>query len=156
MAWGVSCILGVPYGFSVFNTDIYQARIAEIIVGHAICFCTVVPIVVFHVLKIRKLRGGISSMNRTIHSMNKMVLAICAVQIISTLSVAFFAALSMTDFALRNYIMYMYYAFISQILLLLSHALNPIFFFYFTSCHRMRLAYRNRHSNRNRHVETPV
>ena len=156
MAWGVSCILGVPYGFSVYNTDIYQARIVEIILGHAICFCTVAPIVVFHVLKIRKLRGGISSMNRTIHSMNKMVLAICAVQIVSTLSVAFFSALSMTDIALHNYHIHLYFGFISQILLLVGHAMNPIFFFYFTSCHRMRLAYRNRHGHRNRHVETPV
>ena len=156
MAWGVSCILGVPYGFSVFNTDIYQARIVEIILGLTICFCTVVPIVVFHVLKVRKLRRGISSMNRTIHSMNKMVLAICAVQIVPPLSVAFFSALSITDILLRNYQLYIYFGFISQILILLSHAMNPIFFFYFTSCRRVRGAYRQRRDHRHRLLETPV
>ena len=156
MAWGLSCILGVPYGFSVFNTDDYQGRIIDFVLGHAICFSTVVPIVVFHVLKIRKLRGGISPMNRTIHSMNKMVLAICAVQIVSTLSVAFFSALSITDIAIRNFSMYLYYGFISQILILVGHAMKPIFFFYFTSCRRVRGAYRQRRDHRHRHLETPV
>ena len=155
-AWGVSCILGVPYGFSLFNTDYYQDRIVEIIVGNAICFCTVVPIVVFHVLKIRKLRGSISPMNMTINSMNKMVLAICAVQIVSTLSVPVYSALSFrTNMAWR---IQLYYGTTVQLVILLSHTMNPLFFFYFTSCRRMLRSNinRNNHDHINRRMETPL
>ena len=153
-AWGVSCMLGVLYGFSVFYMDSYQLGIVEIIIGIAVLLCTVVPIIVFHVLKIRKLRGGISPMSKTINSMNKMVLAICVAQIVTTMCVTIYVVLPFLTAIARLY--RVYYAITSQLLLLLIHTMNPLFFFYFTSCRRMLRANRNNNDQRNRRMETPV
>ena len=47
LAWGVSCILGIPYGLSLYYMDLNQGIIVDIILGFAICLGTILPIVFF-------------------------------------------------------------------------------------------------------------
>ena len=126
IAWIISGILGTIYGCSIFlNT--YVIRIFEIVTSISICVCTVLPIVTYHILKIRKIRGGITQRENTVRSMNKMVMAISAVQMLSTTSPAIRTILPITFDSTSIYM-----GWTVQLLLLMNHVMNPIFFFYFS------------------------
>ena len=64
------------------------------------------------------------------HTMNKMVIAICVVQMLSTTSIALYHILTFTNRFDDNI------AWVVQLLTLMNHVMNPILFFYFTSCRR--------------------
>ena len=149
LAWVVSGILGVPYGLTSLLTDIY-IEISNIITSILICLFTVIPIVTYHILKTRKIREGITSRTNAVRSMNKMVVAICAVQIISTTSTEIGIILRYA-FGFKFYLQWLV-----QILLLMNHVMNPILFFYFTSCHRALNVTSNNRVHRNLQCDTSV
>ena len=132
IAWSVSCIFGIPYGLMMFLVDEYHGNIIEIILSALLCVCTVLPIVIFHILKTRKIREGITQRTNTIRSMNKMMIAISVVQIVSTTSIA---STLIIDFITKHRTIYYYL--IVHLVLLISHVMNPILFFYFTYCRRV-------------------
>ena len=150
LAWVISGILGVPYGLSFFLTDILYSGILNIIVVILLCLFTVIPIVTYHILKTRNIREGIMSRTNAVRSMNKMVVAICAVQIISTTS----SGIGIISFYVFGYKLYL--AWSVQILLLMNHVMNPILFFYFTSCHRVLNETTNNDVHRNLQCDTSV
>ena len=126
LAWITSGILGTIYGCSIFlNT--YDIRIFEIVTSILLCLCTVLPIVTYHILKIREIQGGITQRENTVRSMNKMVTAISAVQMLSTTSPAIRTILLITFDSTSIYM-----GWTVQLLLLMNHVMNPIFFFYFS------------------------
>ena len=131
IAWSSSGILGIPYGLILFLVDEYHGNIIEIILSALLCMCTVLPIVIFHILKTRKIRECITQRTNTIRSMNKMMIAICVVQIVSTTSMA---GAIIVDFIIKHRTVYFYL--IVHLVLLISHVMNPILFFYFTFCRR--------------------
>ena len=132
IAWSSSGILGIPYGLILFLVDQYHGNIIEIILSTLLCICTVLPIVICHILKTRMIREGITQRTNTIRSMNKMMIAICVVQIVSTTSMA---GTIIVDFIIKHRTVYFYL--IVHLVLLISHVMNPILFFYFTYCRRV-------------------
>ena len=151
LAWSVCSIIGIPYGFHLYWSDIFLGDIVEITTSVLICLGTVIPILVFHILKTRKLRECITTRTHTIHSMNRMVIAICIVQVVSTISVA--TAIFVDFFTSSRTI---YYNWTVQLLLLMSNVLNPIMFFHFKSCRRILGSARNNRENRNHYDDTRV
>ena len=124
--------------------------IVEIVTPIFSCLCTILPIVTYHILKIRKIRGGITQRANTVRSMNKMVMAISAVQILSTTSPAIEVILFIAfDF------LSIYLDWTVQLLLLMNHVMNSIFFFYFTMlCRRGSHVTRNNINHRNQQFDT--
>ena len=112
--------------------------IIETTVGILMLICTIVPIIVFHVLKIQKLKDNITRRRNTIRRMTKMIAVVCLVQIITVVqaSVAIgyltFADYSPTSDTVRS---------ITQLLVILGHAINPVLFFYFNSCKRILITF---------------
>ena len=111
-------MLGIPYGFS-FSLDEFSKYICELIINVVLCLCTILPIVTFRILKVRNLREGITPRTDTMRSMNKMVVAICLVQILSTSS----SATGIIIFFGVRYSVYLFWT--VAILLLLNHVMNP-------------------------------
>ena len=131
VAWGISCILGIPYGINLFLIDAYIGDLIEVINGVWICLCTIIPIMVFHILKTQKLRAGITIRPQIIQTLNKMVISICLLQIISTTSIATVLVVELVT-QTRS----IYNTWIGHLLMLTSHVLHPVLFFHFTFCHR--------------------
>ena len=148
VAWSISCILGIPYGLITFLLNRYDAWMCDIILSVVTCVCTVLPIVTFHILKVRKLQEGINPNTNTTRSMNKMVLAICFVQIISITSCAIGLIISFKT----GFNAYLGWTF--GLLLMTNHVMNPILFFYFTSCRRVFKLARNNRVHRNEQCES--
>ena len=144
LAWSVSCILGIPYGL-LFLLDSF-----EIILSILVCLCTVIPIVTYHFLKIRSVRKRITPRNNIVRSMNKMVVAICVVQILSTASFNIFSVL---NFVIELNI---YHTWTVQLLFLMNHVMNPIMFFYFTSCRRIPNSTKNNRLQTQQQPETGI
>ena len=140
--WIISIIIAVPYGFHMFLSLKMQGTrftgIIETIVGILMLICTIVPIIVFHVIKIQKLKDNITRRRNTIRRMTKMIAVVCLVQIITVTqaSVAIgyltFADYSPTSDTVRS---------ITQLLVILGHAINPVLFFYFNSCKRILMIF---------------
>ena len=140
--WVVSIASGIPYGFHVYlNLNLLYQGIVEVIVITFVCIITVIPIVTFHVLKVRKMKQNITSRNQTISGMNKMIVGVCIVQIVS-----------ITPMVLGTVLYYfthyssIYTFVVGQLLVILNHAINPILFFYFSCCRRI---FRKRTNGRN-------
>ena len=133
--WIISIIIAVPYGFHMFlYQDEQFAGIIETIVGILVLICTIVPIIVFHLLKIQKLKENITRRRSTIRRMTKMIAVVCIVQIITvTQASVAIVYLTFADYsATSNFVKY-----ITQLLVILSHVANSILFFYFNSCKRI-------------------
>ena len=126
VAWCLSSIVGVFYGLNIFFNDLYHSSIVEIFSGVLLCLSTVLPIVGFHFLKIRKLREGVTERRDTIKAMNRMVFAICIVQMLSTTSSAMLTILFF-ETKINTAIL----VWTLTVVVLLNHAANPMLFFFF-------------------------
>ena len=149
LAWSISCILGILYGLS-FLLNRYDQRIFDIIIAILVCLCTVIPIVTYHILKIRSIRKRITPRTNTVRSMNKMVVAICVVQTVSTTSSGI-ATILVFVIGFNIYV-----GWSAQLLLLMNHVMNPIMFFYFTTCRRIPNLTRNNTIQREQQGDTRV
>ena len=129
VAWCLSSVVGVFYGLNIFFNDLYHSNIVEIFSGVLLCLSTVLPIVGFHFMKIQKLREGVTERRDTIRAMNRMVFAICIVQMLSTTSSAM---LTILHFVTKIDDPILIWAF--TVVILSNHALNPILFFFFHLC----------------------
>ena len=126
VAWYLSSVVGVFYGLNIFFNDLYHSSIVEIFSGVLLCLSTVLPIVGFHFLKIRKLREGVTERRDTIRAMNRMVFAICIVQLLSTTSSAM---LTILFFETKINTAILVWTF--TVVVLSNHAANPMLFFFF-------------------------
>ena len=149
LAWSISGMFGIPYGFS-FSLDEFHQYICEIIINAVLCLCTILPIVTFHILKVRNLRGGITSKTGTMRSMNKIVVAICLVQILSTTS----STTGIIIFFCVGHSVYTLWT--VAILFLINHVMNPILFFYFTTFRRLLHSTKQNRIHRNEQCDTRV
>ena len=148
-AWFVSFVLGILYGVNLFLNDVYLGDIIEVINGVWICIFTIVPIIVFHILKLQKLREGITPLPHITQTMNKMVISICVLQIISTTSIATVLVVEQVTQTWS-----IYNTLIGHLLMLTSHVLHPILFFHFTFCHRIFHSAMNCRASRDHDVDT--
>ena len=155
LAWIASCVLGIPYGLKAFLLPDLINYISEIIVCIAICLCTVIPIVTFHILKIRKIREGITARANTMRTMNRMVTLICLVQTVSITSVPVQFLISFINGTLTLGVD-LTLGWIVVLLLLINHVINPLLFFYFTTCRRLLVLTRNNRVHVNQQRDTRV
>ena len=153
LAWIASCVLGIPYGLKAFLLPDLINYISEIIVCIAICLCTVIPIVTFHILKIRKIREGITARANTMRTMNRMVTLICLVQTVSITSVPVQFLILFINGTLHAE---RYISWTVVLLLLVNHVMNPLLFFYFTTCRRLLDSTRNNRVHVNQQRDTRV
>ena len=126
LAWVTSCILGIPYGIMLISLNIFLLWIPEIVIGVLVCTCTVLPIVTYHILKIRKLRENLTRRANTMRLMNRIVILICVVQILSRMAgPIYFIIYFSIGFDANIHL-------ITQLLRLTSHAMNPILLYIVT------------------------
>ena len=132
-AWTVSIIAGIPYGFHTFlNVNRFFSRLVEMIFGTVLCLFTLVPIVAFHIMKIRIMKQNVTPRRQTIRNMNKIIIAICIVQIVALVPGVIINIID--NFFLNHTFAPKDLFFIPALLILLSHSLNPVLFFYFNFC----------------------
>ena len=162
LAWGLSCILIVLIWYCVVpanaSLDMNEERMGYTIIDSAIFLCTVVPVIICFVVKMRNHNGSISRMSSTIHSINKMALAICIAQSLTALyrvvlTVSIFLDLYEIEW-LRSRILYFRIG--DHYLNLLDDAMKPIFFFHFAFCRRVLHRNRSHGDLEIRDVDTPV
>ena len=137
VVWIISTILGVPYGCHLyFNSNPYYT-IVETAIGIMLCIYTVVSIIAFHILKVRKLKENVTPRTETIRKMNKFIIAVCILQIVIIIPMTLHQIIK--DYVVPDtvYLENFYSYLIPYTLLLLSHSLNPIVFFCFNSCQQI-------------------
>ena len=158
LTWTTSCILGIPYGIMLISLNIFLLLIPEIVIGVLVCTCTVLPVVTYHILKIQKIRENLIRRANTMRLMNRMIMLICVVQILSRMagpiyfiiyfSIGFDAnihlitqLLRLTSHAMAGPIYFIIYFsigfdanihLITQLLRLTGHAMNPIMLYIVT------------------------
>ena len=126
LAWVASCILGIPYGIMLISLNMFLLWIPEIVIGVLVCTCTVLPVATYHILKIRKIRENLIRRANTMRLMNRIVILICVVQILSRMAGPIYFILYFSIGFDANIHL------ITKLLRLTSHAMNPILLYFVT------------------------
>ena len=125
LAWVASLILAIPYGCNlILNQDETASYIVEFIWTFYLYLSTIIPIMTYHCLKVRNIRGTMASSQNITNKMATMVAVILSLQVLSLLPlfVGHLIILIYMDLGMGS---------IVQCGMLLNHTINPVVFFMF-------------------------
>ncbi|KAK3100408.1 hypothetical protein FSP39_019405 [Pinctada imbricata] len=125
LAWLVSVILGIPYGCNlILNLHDFSSYIVEMFWTFYLYFSTIIPIMTYHCLKVKNIRGTMTSSEQITQKMATMVAVILSLQVISVLPLLIGQIVILVTWnpSLGSFV---------QCGLLLNHTINPVVFFMF-------------------------